>query len=35
MADAALPAARDVLGVSPPPSVIAEPLPPPAPAGAQ
>ena len=35
MADAALPAVRDVLGVRPPPSVIAEPLPPPAPAGAQ
>jgi hypothetical protein len=29
MADAALPAAREVLGLKPPPSVIAEPLPPP------
>jgi hypothetical protein len=29
MADAALPAVRDVLGLRAPPSVIAEPLPPP------
>jgi hypothetical protein len=29
MADAALPAARGVLGISPPPAVQAEPLPPP------
>jgi len=29
MADAALPAVRDVLGLKPPPAVIAEPLPPP------
>jgi len=35
MADAALPAARDVLGVRPPPSVIAEPLPPPVAPAAQ
>ncbi len=28
MADAALPAAREVLGLKPPPAVIAEPLPP-------
>ncbi len=29
MADAALPAARDVLGLKPPPGVVAQPLPPP------